>query len=117
MVALTQPWRSLIDGIPYVPEESLETPMDVRRNETELRRNDGSELSYGKGIEPPWTTRRAAAQRRYSQPGDPQNPAARYHGLTPKYGEFYPYVPPQQQQQATTGIGSVKLHQFLNGIG
>jgi len=113
MANLVKPWRSLIEEIPGVPEESLETAEDIRRNEGEFVRNGGSEFSFGKGLEPPWVTRLAAGQRRYSRPDDRGN-GGRYHGLTPKWGEFWPYVPPPANPPSQ---GSFRLHEFLNGRG
>jgi hypothetical protein len=109
MANLVKPWRSLVAGIDNLPTETAE---DIRRNEDELRRIDGSEFSFGKGLEPPWVTRLAAGQRRYSRPDDRGN-GGRYHGLTPRWGEFWPYVPPPQPQSQ----GSFRLHEFLHGNG
>src|SRR5271166_1937873 len=75
---LARPWRSFGGEIRGLPTEQVE---DIRRNETELRRNaggdgSGSEFSIGARLEAPWTARRAAAHRRYTTPDEP---GGRYH--------------------------------------
>jgi hypothetical protein len=108
--ALQRPWRSLTEAnVPGLPFDQIE---DVRRNETELRRNNGGdgsggEFSLGKGIEAPWTARRAAAQRRYTTPEDP---GGRYHGTTPPPGTFH-------RRPNRPGQGSAQLHRFLRQYG
>jgi len=110
MANLVKPWRSLVVGIDNLPTETAE---DIRRNEGEFVRNDGSEFSFGKGLEPPWVKRLGAGQRRYSRPDDRGN-GGRYHGTTPRWGEFWPYVPPPANPPSQ---GSFRLHEFLNGRG
>jgi hypothetical protein len=102
---LQRPWQSFGGEIRGLPTEQVE---DIRRNEAELVRNGGSEFSIGAGLEAPWTARRAAAHRRYTEVDEP---GGRYHRTTPPPGTFWP------RHHRPSGHGSAQLHRFLRQNG
>jgi hypothetical protein len=70
-----RPWEVITEGNTAYPTEQIE---NLRRTEIELTAH-GSELSFGRGSEPPFVTRQAAQQQRYATPDE----GGRYHGKTP----------------------------------
>lgn len=101
-------WGGLFDLLPGLDFEVAE---DLRKHESELVANGGSEFSFGAGTEAPWTARRAAAQRRLTTPDEP---GGRYHGKSPRIGEFWRFRHPDQRPRTH---GSRELHRFLNRNG
>jgi hypothetical protein len=74
-----QPPPTCLGALPGFINDAIE---DVRRHQSELVRNEASEFSIGKGMEPPWVARQARREHRYATPDE----GGRYHGLTPPCG-------------------------------
>jgi hypothetical protein len=72
------PWEALRTDTPWSEEQIR----NLYRNEGELE-TKGSELSHGRGIEPPFVTQRADQQRRYATPEE----GGAYHGKSPRLQE------------------------------
>jgi hypothetical protein len=74
------PWESTLGNENPWPLDSI---VNLRRSEAELRRY-GSEFGIGRdATEPPFIARQANSFRRYATPDE----GGRYHGTTPKAGK------------------------------